>query len=128
MRTPHHVPIQPSPCCSYWQTCGAVVATLESVGKVTVPREFQSDGASIPSPLWPLIGHPWDRKYYPAAIIHDYLYRHQPVSRRQADQAFREMLMRLGVARWRCEAMYTGVRVGGWIGWNRKNARGYDKK
>jgi len=106
-----------------WRTLSALAVTTEAAGRVSVPKGFRTDGASIPRPLWPIIGHPMDPEYYPAAVVHDYLYCQQRMTRRQADCVFRELLERLGVAAWRCWAMYVGVRLGGWVGWQRKKAQ-----
>jgi len=107
----------------YWRTLSALAITTEAAGRVSVPKGFRTDGGSIPPLLWPIIGHPMDPTYYPAAVVHDYLYCRQYATRRCADRAFREFLERLGVAAWRCWAMYVGVRLGGWVGWNRKQGK-----
>jgi hypothetical protein len=95
--------------------------TLPAVGKVTVPTKFKTDGGSIPRMLWPVTGHPIDRRRYPAYIVHDWLYDDQPVSRQQADEALYEMLTReLDVAEWRASVVYYAVRAFGWVGWRRR--------
>jgi len=95
---------------------------VKPLGVYFVEAGFVTDGASIPRLLWPLIGHPIDPSYYPAAIVHDSLYCNQPVTRGCADAVFCRLLRRLGVARWRVALMYTGVRLGGWVGWSKKGA------
>ena len=54
------------------------------------------------------------------AVLHDWLYCLKTGSRADADQLFLEALKAEGVgwaARW---SMYTGVRAGGWVYWNRR--------
>lgn len=86
---------------------------------VEVAPGMETDGASIPRLLWRLIGCPLRGRYAPAAIVHDALYREQPLSRRLADDLFLEMLLDLGVSRWRAWAMHRAVRLGGRAAWSR---------
>lgn len=86
-----------------------------------VPAGFNFDGDSVPR--WPIIY--WiakGRSGLKAPCIHDWLYITQPVSRRQADQAYLFMMQHSGVEkRWQI-IHYLGVRIGGWVGW-RQNAK-----
>ena len=55
-----------------------------------------------------------------ATVLHDWLYCLKTDSRADADKLFLEALKTEGVgwaARW---SMYTGVRSGGWVYWNRR--------
>lgn len=70
-----------------------------------------------------------------AACYHDWLYRYQerrysrvpqPVTRREADLAFRDAMRAEGVARRHRWLIYAGVRLGGWIGW-RRHRRALDR-
>lgn len=91
----------------------------DGVLSVTVPAGFVSDLASIPRSLWILIS-PWDIAL--ESLFHDVLYRTQPVKRVVADAALMSMLEERGspwFVRW---AVYSGVRMGGWIAW-RDNAK-----
>lgn len=89
---------------------------------VTVPRGFESDGCSLPRFFWRVIGHPFSMQYLKEAILHDWLYRHQPCNRLLADGIFRSVLVgRVGpIRRW---AIYWGLRLGGWVAWNRNRKR-----
>src|SRR5579859_5068431 len=40
--------------------------------KWETPADWTVDGASIPWPLWSIIGSPWTGKYREASVIHDY--------------------------------------------------------
>lgn len=85
--------------------------------EVQVPVGFHTDFASVPRPFWVLVS-PFGI-HGAAAIVHDYLYVNQGNWKRQeVDALFYEMLGVLGV-KWRRPLMWLGVRLGGWIGWNR---------
>lgn len=76
---------------------------------VKVPAGFSSDLASVPwwaQRLYP----PDDPAYLCAAIVHDYLYRHQIVSRALADAIFRDLITGRRSRAW---VMYAAVRLGG---------------
>lgn len=46
---------------------------IDPAGKHWIaPKNTVVDGASIPRPLWSLIGSPWTGKYREASVIHDY--------------------------------------------------------
>ena len=93
-----------------------------STVKVTVPRYFITDFASIPKFLWWL---PYWAKFNKAAVLHDYLYttRFRP-TRREADRIFYEAMLisfqsfPLGKLIARLE--YTAVRLAGGLAWHRK--------
>lgn len=92
----------------------------------TIPAGFECDGASIPRAFWRIIGPPIDCQYVKEAIIHDYLYREQPVSRDIADRDFFDRLdkPRLKIRRY---LIYISVRLFGWKAWN-KNKKGKNGK
>ena len=78
---------------------------------ITVPRDFVSDGASIP------IGLRWrfphgGRKFY-AAVVHDYCYRTGILSREIADKFFLKAMRINGVSSRDAKLMYWAVRVAG---------------
>ena len=82
-----------------------------------MPLGFQTDFASVPRPLWPLVPR-WG-KYGKAAIIHDYCYWEQRYTRMRSDEIFREAMRVLGVAPWRMYLMYWGARVFARGAWRR---------
>ena len=87
---------------------------------LTIPHGFITDLASIPRVFHSLI--PVNGKHRAAAIVHDYLYVTQIMTRAESDRIFLEAMEDLGV-RWNQRwAMYSAVRVGGWLPW-RKNTR-----
>lgn len=82
---------------------------------ITVPAGFVTDFASIPRiPLayWLLGGTANE-----AAVIHDFLYRKQFTTRKQADQVLLEAMVATDIIPWRRAMIYFGVRIGGWYVW-----------
>lgn len=82
-----------------------------------IPKGFETDLASIPRIFrWLLNQNGGSRR---PAVLHDYLYREQPVSRAIADEIFRRALQAeemIGPGRW---MYWSGVRFGGWLAWRR---------
>lgn len=83
----------------------------------SVPRGFLIDGASIPR-FYRWRFSPWG-KWIRAATVHDWLYRTKEhgLSRKEADQIFRELMKQEGVGWWTRNVMYRAVRFGGWKAW-----------
>lgn len=95
-----------------------------------IPRGFETDGASVPRPLWWLYP-PFGQDYEPAAILHDYLYAHAEqypgsdqghLSRGEADALFLEAMAALGYRASGRRVIHAAVRAGGWKAWNRYRA------
>lgn len=55
-----------------------------------------------------------------AAVVHDYLYSIQMLSRSESDSIFREAAITCGCPKWQSWILYFGVRIGGWYFWNQK--------
>ena len=85
---------------------------------VRVPKGFITDFASIPRLFWTLIGPPTGR-YGKSAVIHDFLYDTQPVTRKKADLIFYEAMQVLKVPFYKRWLMYHAVRTFAWMPWNR---------
>ena len=98
---------------------------------VRIPSGFESDGASIPSFLWPKVkipftniylglGHPFDSEHRREAHLHDYLCRCGPdigIKRSKADRMFLAALLESDrKPRWKCYEFYAGVRIGAVLG------------
>jgi hypothetical protein len=82
--------------------------------RICVPKGFTTDFASIPRPLWNIVGGPADGKYRKIAVVHDYLYRTKMLATRyQADQVLLEGMKFSGCSWWERTVIYSGVRVGG---------------
>lgn len=81
------------------------------LGPLLVPAGFRTDCASVPRvpfAYW-LAGD----TAHASAVLHDYLYRHHPCTKRQADDVFAEAMRAEGVRWWRAQLMYHAVRLFG---------------
>lgn len=79
-----------------------------------VPRDFETDFASVPRVLWSLI--PTYGRYTKAAVLHDYLCRKSAegeFNRCDADGIFRRAMRELGVGLVRRRMMWAAVRWAG---------------
>lgn len=65
---------------------------------------------------------PWGEYGY-AAILHDYLYNNLLYNRRRCDYLLLEGMKACGTPKWKMFAIFTFVRLFGWIPWWRKSAR-----
>ncbi len=101
-----------SPCISFYN--GAWVVDEDfTVQGITVPKDFQSDLASIPRILWSI--YPPFGTYQTGAIVHDYLYTYKTVDRRLADYTFIVIMKEDGVDVFTRHLFYTAVRMFGWL-------------
>lgn len=81
-----------------------------------VPEGFVTDFASVPRiPLAFLLT---GDSAHEAAVVHDWLYRKDIVTRSVADAVFAEAAKISGEAGWKSWLMWAGVRLGGWVAWN----------
>lgn len=80
---------------------------------VVVPQGFETDGASIPTPFWPLISHPLAPSSLRAAILHDYQCRERLGDSVAVHRLFWEGLKAEGCATLRATLMYWAVRLFG---------------
>lgn len=79
------------------------------VQSVVVPKGFVTDFASVPRILhavFPPMG-----KYGAAALVHDYLCVEKPVTRKEADKVFYNIMNRHDVKSWKAKIMYAAVRL-----------------
>lgn len=85
-------------------------------GKETaVPAGFDIDGASIPRPLWSLVGSPYTGDYRRASIVHDKACvdaAGDKGERRRADKMFFHACMAGGCSWAQAAVLYLGVRIG----------------
>jgi hypothetical protein len=94
----------------------------------------RTDGASIPRPLWALIGGPYEGCHRDGALLHDDAYSEAPADetgywtadlserRRMADRMLWEAAIVGGSPRWTAFLIHQGVRLGGAFAW-RSHAR-----
>lgn len=80
---------------------------------ICVPVGFKTDLASIPRPLWFIV--PPDGSYTPAAVVHDYLYRHPLTDRATTDRIFLEAMKHCGTWKIVRGGIYATVRAFGWM-------------
>jgi hypothetical protein len=87
-------------------------------GTFTIQRGFITDGASIPRILWVQMGATDPEIFYPA-LAHDWIYSlhgilpGRTVTRDQADNMLRELMLSLGCPQWRADAVYRAVHLWG---------------
>lgn len=82
----------------------------------TAPKGMQTDLASIPRPLWNIM--PPFGKYTGAAVIHDFLYQTQPITKEAADHILADAMDLAGVPHVERMAIYDGVKFGGQAAWD----------
>lgn len=106
---------------------------LGSTERVIIPTGFITDFASIPRVLWNIL--PPTGRYGKAAVIHDWLYQKQIITvlwpevgkavgarlvdRAEADHILLEGMQALEVGWLTRSTIYSGVRTGGWVTWDK---------
>lgn len=83
----------------------------EAGESIVVPAGADSDGASTPEFIWNLF--PPFGKYWRAALLHDYLYRHTDRPKAECDSIFLEAMKACDVPRMKRETIYLAVH---WFG------------
>ena len=84
---------------------------------LTVPAGFETDFASVPRLLWPILPLS-DAVYDKAAVLHDYAVRNRKrlgYSLMDCHQLFREVLLFSGTGRVKTAVMYAAVVCFNWI-------------
>lgn len=87
---------------------------------VTVPKGFVTDFASIPRVFWSVL--PPDGTYTYGAVIHDYLYWTQDISKAKADLILKFIMEEFKVDPLSTAAIFNGVDLGGGGAWT-ENSR-----
>lgn len=72
------------------------------------------NGASIPRPLWALVGSPYTDDYRRASVVHDVACADPGVRRAEADRMFYFACRAGGCSPSQARLLYLGVRVGAW--------------
>ncbi len=111
----------------------------ESTRRITIPKGFVTDGASIPRFCWSLTGLIPTGVHMGAAVVHDWLYQRRgfvnegalevvfrdfntPINeqwtRADCDRMFRRIMQTAGETPWKTQAMYWAVRLFGGAAWN----------
>lgn len=88
----------------------AVFSYVDPAGKTwTAPLGWKVDGASIPHPLWSLIGSPWTGKYREGSVIHDYYCDTRSEPWQAVHRMFYTAMLANGVDRIQAQVMYAAV-------------------
>ncbi len=78
-----------------------------------IPKGFETDLASLPRMVWPLMA-PAHSALIPPAIVHDWFYRKTcDYTRKQTDLIFYHMLKNDGISTLKASIMYYSVRLFG---------------
>lgn len=88
-----------------------------------VSHGFITDGASVPRLLWSFF--PPYGMLFPAAIIHDWNYYRQSLTRKQADMQFQKHMKVCEMPWITREIIYRSLRLFGGIAWKRNARRHY---
>jgi Protein of unknown function (DUF1353) len=96
-----------------WDPEPAQAATYQPV---RVPIGFVTDFASIPRMFWSVLRP--DGTYSYAAVIHDFLYWEQYLSRETSDAILKLCMEDFKIDASVVRAVYAGVRVGGGFAWD----------
>jgi hypothetical protein len=80
----------------------------------SAPKGSKIDGASIPRPLWVMVGSPYTDDYRRASIVHDVACEDPTVNRKEADVMFYYACLAGGCGPYQAQVLYAGVRIGAW--------------
>lgn len=95
-----------------YKTCQKMNVIIDDK-KYVIPKDFETDLASIPRLLWPIFA-PQYSSFVAPAILHDFLYRcNNNVSRLLADEIFYSALITENVTPFTASKFYLGVRLFG---------------
>jgi len=94
-----------------------------SYGTCTIPTGFETDGASVPRVFWNIL-QPFG-EYFPAALLHDFLYSQCSTgrfetNREEADFLFLEAMHNAGVPWHTRHTIHAAVRMFGWRSYKRR--------
>lgn len=107
--------VSPLPDGKTWVIRSAFGFNSKPGEHVNVPVGFETDFASVPRILW-LFFSPWD-VYGNAAVIHDWLYWNQELTREESDNIFLQGMIELEVVLYKRFCLYHAVRLFGWWAW-----------
>ncbi len=80
----------------------------------TAPKGTNINGASIPRPLWSIVGSPYTDDYRRASIVHDVACTVYEIPRKDADVMFFHACHAGGCNPLQSKILYAGVRIGAW--------------
>ncbi|WP_158618368.1 DUF1353 domain-containing protein [Candidimonas sp. SYP-B2681] len=82
--------------------------------KWPAPKDSVINGASIPRPLWSVVGSPFTDDYRRASVVHDVACADPLVNRKEADEMFFYACLAGGCSMRQSRILYAGVRIGTW--------------
>jgi hypothetical protein len=93
-----------------------------AVVEVSIPALWRWDGASIPRPLWWIIGRPKDPRFALASLVHDWICEEAETRPQRVfgDAVFLWLLRDAGVPAWRHYAMFLAVTMYRRLVWRAK--------
>jgi hypothetical protein len=104
-----------------WKLDSALIYDSDLAGVITVPGGFQTDFASVPRV--PIAFMLFGNRAHRESVVHDYLYRIDAVpcvSFDMANKVFLEAMKCRGKSSFVRWAMYLGVCLGGFHGYNKR--------
>jgi hypothetical protein len=84
---------------------------------VKIPKGYITNGSSVPRIFWFVLS-PFTEGFR-AAIVHDYRYSHNGITRYQADKEFFHNLNKCEVNIIRRSIAFVAVRLFGWLAWEK---------
>jgi len=79
-----------------------------------IPQGYISNGMSVPRALWGILSPCYDPVTLAPSVVHDYLYAHSEIcNRKQADEFYRDELLKAGFPPWKAKIVFWGVRAFG---------------
>jgi len=110
-----------SGCDTVWILDAPLIYQSDIVGRVEVPKDFQTDLASVPR--IPFIFELFGNRAHRSAVVHDYLYRVDSVplaTKLQADRVFFEAMAATDKPYYVRLCMFIGVAVFSWFAYHQK--------
>lgn len=124
-------PITDHPAIAYagggrWWLTDDLTYTHPTFGEIVVPEGTETDLDSVPR--LPFAYWLTKNASVTAAIIHDWLYQQgkigdRPITRGDADGIMLDIMEDEGVSWWQRRMIWFGLRIGGWLAWNKHRAK-----
>lgn len=117
-------------CVVYEKDGTTILETMEEVDLTpwgictTIPQGFVSDGMSVPRFFWRFIGPPVSGITMAPSVAHDWLYSCQCVTRKEADDWYKKMLLLAGYPAWKARLAWLGIRTFGGLHWGKTDEVG----
>lgn len=86
--------------------------------KILIPKGFIFDGASAPWGLWNIL-NPLDPDVFPAALLHDWIYRTEYFPRAKCDEMFYQAMRQCGNGVIVSNRNWFFLRSCGWNAWRK---------